>query len=71
MDCQRNPTLEEIDQYAAREMELNRAQQQQRLEWVDQLYREEIEAFDAAFNKLVDEGNFQKYHIFTEKFNLP
>ena len=52
-------------------MELNRAQQQQRLEWIDQLYREEIEAFDAAFNKLVDEGNFQKYHIFTEKFNLP
>ena len=68
MDCKRNPTLEEIDQYAEKELELKRAQKQQQQEWMDQMYQEEIEAFDAAFQKLVDEGFFQKLIIFDPKF---
>merc|ERR1712147_68705 len=56
MDCKRNPTLEEIDQYAAKELELKRAQAQQKQEWMDELYQEEVEAFNSAFEKLVDEG---------------
>ena len=69
MDCKRNPTLEEIDQYAEKELELKRAQKQQQQEWMDQMYQEEIEAFDAAFQKLVDEGFFQKLIIFDPKFS--
>ena len=69
MDCKRNPTLEEIDQYAEKELELKRAQKQQQQEWMDQMYQEEIEAFDAAFQKLVDEGIFQKLIIFDLKFS--
>ena len=69
MDCKRNPTLEEIDQYAEKELELKRAQKQQQQEWMDQMYQEEIEAFDAAFQKLVDEGIFQKLIIFDPKFS--
>ena len=61
MDCKRNPTLEEIDQYAARELELKRAQAQQQREWLDEMYQEEVEAFNAAFDKLVSEGIFQKW----------
>ena len=69
MDCKRNPTLEEIDQYAEKELELKRAQKQQQQEWMDQMYQEEIEAFDAAFQKLVDEGIFQKLIIFDLKLS--
>ena len=61
MDCKRNPTLEEIDQYAEKELELKRAQQQQQEKWMEEMMQEEIQAFNAAFQKLVDEGNFQNW----------
>lgn len=67
MDCKRNPTLEEIDQYAEKELELKRAQQQQQEKWMEEMMQEEIQAFNAAFQKLVDEGNFQKLIIFDLK----
>merc|ERR1712131_24290 len=57
MDCKRNPTLEEIDQYAEKELELKRAQQQQQEKWMEEMMQEEIQAFNAAFQKLVDEGS--------------
>ena len=63
MDCKRNPTLEEIDQYAEKELELKRAQQQQQEKWMEEMMQEEIQAFNAAFQKLVDEGIFQKLVI--------
>ena len=37
MDCKRNPTLEEIDQYAEKELELKRAQKQQQEKWMDEM----------------------------------
>lgn len=67
MDCKRNPTLEEIDQYAEKELELKRAQKQQQEKWMDEMMHAEIQAFDAAFQKLVDEGIFQKLVIFDLK----
>ena len=67
MDCKRNPTLEEIDQYAEKELELKRAHKQQQEKWMDEMMQEEIQAFDAAFQKLVDEGIFQKLVIFDLK----
>ena len=67
MDCKRNPTLEEIDQYAEKELELKRAQQQQQEKWMEEMMQEEIQAFNAAFQKLVDEGIFQKLIIFDLK----
>ena len=51
MDCKRNPTLEEIDQYAEKELELKRAQKQQQQEWMDQMYQEEIEAMEVEKSK--------------------
>jgi len=56
MDCKRNPTLEEIDQYAESELQLQQAQNQQKMEWMDEMHQEEVEAFNAAFDKLVSEG---------------
>merc|ERR1712168_1724024 len=56
MDCKRNPTLEEIDQYAESELQLQKAQNQQKMEWMDEMHQEEVEAFNAAFDKLVSEG---------------
>ena len=67
MDCKRNPTLEEIDQYAEKELELKRAQKQQQEKWMDEMMQAEIQAFDAAFQKLVDEGIFKKLVIFDLK----
>ena len=67
MDCKRNPTLEEIDQYAEKELELKRAQQQQQEKWMEEMMQEEIQAFNAAFQKLVDEGIFEKLIIFDLK----
>ena len=67
MDCKRNPTLEEIDQYAEKELKLKRAQKQQQEKWMDEMMQAEIQAFDAAFQKLVDEGIFKKLVIFDLK----
>jgi len=75
MDCKRNPTLEEIDQYAEKELELKRAQKQQQEKWMDEMMQAEIQAFDAAFQKLVDEGvippiadDFEPVDISDEEF---
>ena len=47
--------------------ELERAQKQQQEKWMDEMMQAEIQAFDAAFQKLVDEGIFKKLVIFDLK----